>query len=91
MPRSCHGTPPARVGFGAGNLKSRPAESERLGARRALVESYAVLRESGIKEEWLDRAAAPGVQNACYNPRPVTRDGVRALLDDAFAGRPPRS
>ena len=35
--------------------------------------------------------AADLATTATYpNPRPVTRDGVRAILDDAFNGRPPR-
>ena len=40
----------------------------------------------GMKESDLDRAADLAVQNPYYNPRPVTRDGIRALLEDAFRG-----
>ena len=29
------------------------------------------------------------VQNPYYNPRPITREGIRALLQDAFEGRRP--
>jgi len=48
------------------------------------------LREIGMKEDGLDRAADLAVRNPYYNPRPVTREGVRALLDDAFHGRRPK-
>ena len=47
------------------------------------------LKELGMREEDLDRAAEIAVQHHYHNPRPVTREGVRALLDDAFHGRRP--
>lgn len=56
--------------------------AERLGARLAL-------KDIGMREEDLDRAADLATRNPYYNPRPVTRDGVRALLDDAYHGRRP--
>ena len=37
----------------------------------------------------LDQAADLAVQNPYYNPRPITREGIRALLQDAFEGRRP--
>jgi alcohol dehydrogenase class IV len=43
----------------------------------------------GMKEVDLDQAADIAVQNPYYNPRPVTRDEIRALLQDAFEGRRP--
>jgi alcohol dehydrogenase class IV len=43
----------------------------------------------GMKEVDLDQAADIAVQNPYYNPRPITRDGIRALLQDAFEGRRP--
>jgi maleylacetate reductase len=43
----------------------------------------------GLGETALDRAADLAVQNPYYNPRPVTRDCIRALLQDAFEGRRP--
>jgi maleylacetate reductase len=43
----------------------------------------------GLKEGDLDQAAAIAVQNPYYNPRPITREGIRALLQDAFEGRRP--
>jgi maleylacetate reductase len=44
-----------------------------------------------MAEHDLDKAAELATQNPYANPRPVTREGVRALLDDAFHGRPPAS
>ena len=45
----------------------------------------------GLKAADLDRAADIAVQNPYYNPRPITREGIRALLQDAFEGRRPRT
>jgi alcohol dehydrogenase class IV len=47
------------------------------------------LRDIGMKENDLDRAAEIASQNPYYNPRPVTREGIRTLLQDAFEGRRP--
>jgi maleylacetate reductase len=47
------------------------------------------LAQIGMKESDLDRAAELAVQNPYYNPRPITRAGIRALLEDAYRGRPP--
>jgi maleylacetate reductase len=51
----------------------------------------ASLREIGLREADLDLAADVAMQSPYYNPRPVTRDGIRQLLDDAFHDRPPRA
>ncbi|MBV8904503.1 MAG: iron-containing alcohol dehydrogenase, partial [Acidobacteriia bacterium] len=48
--------------------------------------SLAVL---GLKAGDLDRAADLATENPYYNPRPVTREGIRALLQNAFEGRRP--
>ena len=45
----------------------------------------------GMKETDLDRASEISTENPYYNPCPVTREGVRALLDDAFHGKRPQS
>jgi maleylacetate reductase len=37
----------------------------------------------------LEKAADIAVQNPYYNPRPVTREGIVALLKDALEGRRP--
>ncbi len=47
------------------------------------------LKDIGMPADGLDRAADLAVQNPYYNPRAVTRDGVRQLLNDAFHGRRP--
>jgi alcohol dehydrogenase class IV len=47
------------------------------------------LADLGVGPADLDRVADLAVQNPYHNPRPVTREGVRALLDDACAGRKP--
>lgn len=43
----------------------------------------------GLPESDLDHAAAIAVGSPYPNPRPLTQDGIRALLGDAFAGRRP--
>lgn len=47
------------------------------------------LRDLGLKEADLDRAADLATANPYWNPRPVTRDGVRRLLQAAWAGDAP--
>lgn len=53
------------------------------------LESPLALREIGLKRADLSRAADLAIQNAYWNPREVTREGVLKLLEDAFEGRPP--
>jgi alcohol dehydrogenase class IV len=48
------------------------------------------LKRLGLGEGDLDRIAAVAVENPYYNPRPVTREGIRALLQRAFDGERPR-
>jgi len=47
------------------------------------------LRALGLAERDLDRAAVLAVANPYWNPRPVERAAVRALLEDAWHGRRP--
>jgi len=47
------------------------------------------LKDIGMAEGDLDEAADKAMQNAYYNPTPLDRDRIRALLDDAYFGRPP--
>jgi maleylacetate reductase len=57
--------------------------ARRMGAPRSL-------RELGLAEGDIDRAAALAVEAPYWNPRPVERDAVRALLAAAWEGaRPP--
>ncbi|HCP01455.1 MAG TPA: maleylacetate reductase [Rhodospirillaceae bacterium] len=56
--------------------------AQSLGAKLALS-------DLGMSEDNLERAADIAIENPYYNPRPVTREGIRALLEDAFHGRRP--
>ena len=47
------------------------------------------LADIGMPADGLDRAADLATTNPYFNPRPVTRDCVRALLQDAYDGRRP--
>ena len=47
------------------------------------------LRELGMRADDIERVAGLATANPYWNPRPLTREGVRALLEDAFEGRRP--
>jgi len=47
------------------------------------------LMHLGLGESDLDKAADLATETPCANPAPVTRAGVRALLDRAYRGEPP--
>jgi alcohol dehydrogenase class IV len=47
------------------------------------------LRTLGLAETDLDRAADLAIRNPYWNPRPIEREGIRALLQDAWEGRRP--
>lgn len=47
------------------------------------------LRDIGMPESGLDRAADLVVADPYWNPRPIDRSAIRALLDDAWYGRRP--
>ncbi|UFN48469.1 maleylacetate reductase [Roseomonas sp. OT10] len=47
------------------------------------------LRDIGMPEDGLDRAAALATEKPVPNPRPVTSRAIRDLLDDAWQGRRP--
>jgi alcohol dehydrogenase class IV len=49
------------------------------------------LREIGMKASDLDHACDLALENQYPNPRPLERRAVRALLQDAFEGRRPRT
>ncbi len=53
-----------------------------IGAPRAL-------RDLGLAEADLDRAADIAMESPYWNPRPIERAGIRALLAAAWAGEPP--
>jgi maleylacetate reductase len=56
----------------------------RTGAPRAL-------KDLGMPEEGLERAADLATQSQYDNPRPLERDALLQLLRDAYEGNPPRS
>jgi maleylacetate reductase len=47
------------------------------------------LRQIGMSASDLDKAADEALQSAYWNPRPIERGPIRALLDDAYFGRRP--
>jgi maleylacetate reductase len=49
------------------------------------------LKSIGMKREGLDHAAELAVEKPFYNPRKLSKEGIRTLLEDAFEGGPPRS
>lgn len=49
------------------------------------------LRALGLPYDALERAADLALQNPYWNPRPLERDGVRVLLEEAWHGRRPGS
>ena len=49
------------------------------------------LKSLGMKESDIDVAADYAVQNPYWNPRPIEREPIRALIADAWAGNPPRA
>jgi maleylacetate reductase len=57
-----------------------------LGAR---VGAPSSLRELGLSRADLDRAADIATRTPYFNPRPVTREAIRQLLEDAYEGAAP--
>jgi maleylacetate reductase len=49
------------------------------------------LREIGMPEDGIDRAADLAVSNPYWNPREVERDAIRELIARAWRGEPPRT
>jgi maleylacetate reductase len=56
----------------------------RVGAKTAL-------KDLGFEKKDIETAAGIATQNPYYNPRPVTREGIVGILNDAFEGRRPLS
>ena len=84
------------------NASAAPAALDRVaralgahGAAGALFDLAAMngaptsLRQIGMSQSDLDKAADAALQSAYWNPRPIERDPIRALLDDAYHGRRP--
>lgn len=57
---------------------------EKLGVKRAL-------KDYGLKEEDVDKAADIAVGNPYWNPRSVEREPVRELIRRAWAGEPAKA
>ncbi|MEM7463929.1 MAG: maleylacetate reductase [Pseudomonadota bacterium] len=47
------------------------------------------LKDLGVSEADLDKAADLAVENAYWNPRPITRSGIRQVLQSAWEGQCP--
>jgi maleylacetate reductase len=72
--------------------RNRSAGSAALGLHdlEASMDAPLSLKSLGMKSDGLDRATELVLEASFQNPMPVTREGVRTLLEDAFEGRPPR-
>ena len=55
------------------------------------IGSPLALKEIGMPEEGLDRAADIAVSSPYPNPRPLERAAIRRLLDNAWHGHPPEA
>jgi alcohol dehydrogenase class IV len=55
---------------------------ERIGAKTAL-------KDIGMPADGLDRAAQLATENPYWNPRPIEKAGLRALLQAAYEGKRP--
>jgi len=49
------------------------------------------LKEVGMPEDGIDKAADLAVKNPYWNPRPIEREGIRELIRRAWAGEPARA
>lgn len=54
------------------------------------VKAKMALRDLGLGRADLDRAADLAVRKPYWNPRPLERDAIRELLQNAWAGDPPQ-
>lgn len=86
------------------NASAVPEETQRvakaLGASNAAqgifdlaisVGARTALKDIGMQESDLDEAAKLSIEKPLTNPEPVTYQGVRLLLDNAFHGRVPQA
>jgi maleylacetate reductase len=73
----------------AGNVTAKSAAAG-LHDLEASMGAPLSLKSLGMKSEGLDRATNLALQTPFFNPSPVTEDGIRTLLEDAFEGRAPR-
>jgi alcohol dehydrogenase class IV len=70
-----------------------------LGAENAAVGLYALaqslniplaLRDIGMPEDGVERVLDLALKDPYWNPRPLDKEGIRALLRRAYAGDPPK-
>jgi maleylacetate reductase len=80
--------PDAMMRLGRALQTRIPAAAALYDLARANGAPYA-LRELGLAAADLDRAADLAVANPYWNPRPIERDAVRALLQNAWDGTRP--
>jgi maleylacetate reductase len=57
----------------------------------ASIQAPLSLESLGMKREGIDQAVALVMEKPFHNPTPLTKEGIRALLEDAFEGRSPRA
>ncbi len=80
---------PAAVGCVARALDVENA-AEGLFELNRRIGAPTALREIGMPEGELDKAADLAVQDSYWNPRPIERESIRTLLGDAYRGQRPR-
>lgn len=54
------------------------------------LDAPAALMDLGVSETDLDHVTDLAIQNPYWNPREITRDGIRSLLQNAWAGTSPK-
>jgi maleylacetate reductase len=70
-------------------LLGSPGAAQGLWHLAQRLNAPASLRELGMAEAGLDRAAAEIAGTPYWNPRPVDQASIRVMLQNAFDGRPP--
>jgi len=79
---------PEAMKLAAAALDAEDAARALYALARALGAPLA-LKNIGMRESDLDRAAELATKSPYYNPRPVEHGAIRKLLDDAYHGREP--
>ena len=95
--RSCCRTPlpttrlPCRKAAADGCARSRCRQraARPVCAGAAGRRATGALRDLGMPEDGIDRATDIALKNPYWNPRPLERDGIRALIAAAWAGDEP--
>jgi maleylacetate reductase len=70
-------------------ILNAPGPGRGLHALARSLDAPMSLKEIGLPEDALDEAADVAIQQPYTNPQPVTRAGIRELLEDAWHGRRP--